>query len=96
MKMASVSSLLSSSSLSNDDLLWVMTAPKTGTVSGVVCIVEPRWNGTRDALVRLANITNVHGVRQVGAGDEFVCSWSDLTRFQLFENYHDLKRYLAL
>ncbi len=94
--MASVSSLLSPVSLSHDDLLWVMTSPKEGTVTGVVCIVEPRWNGTRDALVRLANITNVHGVRQVGAGDEFVCSWSDLTRFPLFENVQDLKRYLAV
>ena len=94
--MASVLSFLSSSSLSNEDLLWVMTSPKTGTVTAVVCIVEPRWNGTRDALVRAANITNVHGVRQVGAGDEFVCSWSDLTRFPLFENVQDLKRYLAV
>jgi len=94
--MASVSSLLSPVSLSHDDLLWVMTSPKEGTVTGVVCIVEPRWNGTRDALVRLANITNVNGVRQVGAGEEFVCSWSDLTRFSLFENVQDLKRYLAV
>lgn len=82
--------------MSHDDLLWVMTSPKEGTVTGVVCIVEPRWNGTRDALVRLANITNIHGVSQVGAGDEFVCSWSDLTRFPLFENVQDLKRYLAV
>lgn len=82
--------------MSHDDLLWVMTSPKEGTVTGVVCIVEPRWNGTSDALVRLANITNVHGVRQVGGGDEFVCSWSDLTRFPLFENVQDLKRYLAV
>ena len=94
--MASVSSLLSPVSLSHDDLLWVMTSPKSGTVSGVVCIVEPRWNGTQDALVRLANIKNANGVSQVGAGDEFVCSWSDLTRWPLFENVQDLKRYLAV
>jgi len=92
--MAIVSSFLSPVSLSHEDLLWVMTSPNTGTVSGVVCIVEPRWNGTPHALVRLANITNVNGVRQVGAGDEFVCSWSDLTRFPLFENIQDMKRYL--
>jgi len=94
--MESVRSLLSSSSFSNNDLLWVATAPKRGTVTAVVCIVEPRWNGTRDALVRIANITNAQGVRQVGAGDELVVSWSDLTRYYLFQDVPKLRKYLAL
>ncbi len=94
--MESVRSLLSSSSFSHNDLLWVATAPKKGTVTAVVCIVEPRWNGTQDALVRIANITNAKGKRQVGAGDELVVSWSDVTRYHLFENVQDLKRYLAV
>jgi len=94
--MESVRSLLSPSSFSYNDLLWVATAPKQGTVTAVVCIVEPRWNGTRDALVRIANITNAQGVRQVGAGDELVVSWSDLTRYHLFEDVPKLRKYLAL
>ncbi len=94
--MESVRSLLSPSSFSHNDLLWVATAPKQGTVTALVCIVEPRWNGTRDALVRIANITNAQGVRQVGAGDELIVSWLDLTRYHLFEDVPKLRKYLAL
>ena len=93
--MACVYSLFSLSSVNYSDVIWV-NHDAQGRVMDLVTIVEPRYKGTKDALVQTANVRNANGVKQANAGNQSVAPWPNLTRLALWTDCDEMKRYLRM